>query len=128
MGVFLGGGVRPLLVSAMKSQPTLVGPILTSMFSRYNLMSLALAAACLTIEILSHRSLATPATAAALTSLIALKLPVDGVIRRREASGQVRREGNEGARLEWLHQAMEKATILIMLLSLVLFVLIVAGR
>lgn len=123
LGLFLGGGVRPLLMAAMKSEPALIGPILTQMFNRYNIVALGLSAACLVLEIISARSLPILLLAIAVTLVLALKLPLDESIKRREHSGQIRGVGNDGERLDVLHQIVEKATILIILLSLASFVL-----
>ncbi len=41
LGLFLGAGVRPLLMPAMKSEPALIGPILSGIFSRNNMIALA---------------------------------------------------------------------------------------
>jgi hypothetical protein len=121
LGAFLGAGVRSLLMPAMRDQPALVGPILTAMFSRYNLLALALAAICLSLEGAHHPSLLRLFTAAALTLTLSLKLPIDTIVKRREGSGQVRGQGLEGKRLDILHKLAEGATVAVLILSLASF-------
>jgi hypothetical protein len=84
LGLFLGGEVRPILMIAMKSDPALIGPILTRMFSWYNLVALVLSALSLILETITTRSPARSFIAAALTLILALKLPFDKLIQRRE--------------------------------------------
>ena len=121
LGLFLGAGVRSLLMPAMREQPALIGPILTAMFSRYNLLSLALAAICLTLEIAHHQPLPRVLTAGALTVTLGLKLPIDKAVQRREHAGQVRGRGVEGNQLDVLHKVVEGATVAILVLALTSF-------
>jgi hypothetical protein len=123
LGLFLGAGVRPLLVAAMQKEPVLIGPILTAMFSRYNLLALTLSCVCLVLEAVYAPSLIRLILAGATTALLALKLPIDKVIKRREGSGQVRGVEAEGMQLDRLHQLVEGATAAILSLALASFVL-----
>jgi hypothetical protein len=123
LGLFLGGAVRPLLMTAMKSEPALIGPILTRMFSRYNVVALGLSVLVLILEMMATPSLATLLLTVALTLILALKLPFDKVIERREKAAQIRGIGEEGKRLDRLHKVVEKATLAIIALSFASFVL-----
>jgi hypothetical protein len=123
LGLFLGAGVRPLLMTAMKSEPALIGPILTRMFSRYNIAALGLSVLSLILEMMSTPSPARLLLTVALTLILALKLPFDKVIERRERAAQVRGIGEEGKRLDLLHKVVEKATLAIVVFSLCSFVL-----
>ncbi|WP_263385097.1 hypothetical protein [Granulicella arctica] len=123
LGLFLGAGVRPLLMPAMKSEPALIGPVLTGMFSRYNLVALGLSIVSLIIEMTSAPSLTKVSVSASLTLILALKIAFDRVIKRRERSAQVRGIGEEGKRLNLLHQIVERATLVVIMLSFSLFVL-----
>ena len=130
LGLFLGAGVRSLLMPAMKREPALIGPIVTGMFSRYNLFALALSAMILILEVMSKPSLTECFIAAALTLILALKVGFDTVIRGREGAGDIRGLGEEGRRLNLLHQIVERATLAVLVLSLGSFVLdlIAAGK
>ena len=123
LGLFLGGGVRPLLMTAMKSQPALIGPIVTGMFSRYNILALGLSIVSLILEIVFTPSLTIILILSALTLVLALKVAFDVVIKRREGAAQIRGEGEEGKRLDHLHQIVERATLVVIVLSLGSFVL-----
>lgn len=123
LGLFLGGGVRPLLMPGMKTEPVLIGPIVTSMFSRYNLVALVLSVATLVLEIMFTSSLTGPLILGALTLTLALKVAFDVVIRRREGAAQIRGVGEEGKRLNLLHTTVERATLLVIVLSLAAFFL-----
>lgn len=125
LGLFLGGGVRPLLIAAMKREPALIDPIITAMFGRYNVLALGLSVICFAIEIFGPHAWSTISVSAGLVLVLALKLPFDRVIRSRESSGQVRGMGSEGMRLDSLHKIVERATAVILLLALALFVLTV---
>ena len=124
LGLFLGAGVRSLLMPAMREQPALIGPILTAIFSRYNLLALTLSVICLVLEMACHLSVVRVLTAGALTVVLALKLPIDRIVKRREGSGQVRGEGAEGQRLDVLHKIVEGATVAVLFLSLASFLLV----
>ena len=124
LGLFLGAGVRSLLLPAMKEQPALIGPILTAMFSRYNLLALALSVICLVLVVGYYSSLVRILVAGALTVALALKLPIDRSVKRREGSGQVRGRGTEGKQLEVLHKVVEGATVVVLILALASFVLV----
>jgi hypothetical protein len=115
--------VRPLLMTAMKSEPALIGPILTRMFSRYNIIALGLSVSTLILQIMATPSLATLFLTGALTLILALKLPFDKVIERRERAAQIRGIGEEGKRLNLLHKVVERATLAIIALSFASFVL-----
>ncbi len=123
LGLFLGEGVRPLLMMAMKSEPALIGPILTRMFSRYNIVALGLSVLSLILEMMSTPSLDRLLLTVALTLILALKLPFDKVIERRERAAQIRGIGEEGKRLDLLHKVVERATLAIIVLSFGSFVL-----
>ena len=123
LGLFLGAGVRPLLMPAMKSEPALIGPVLTGMFSRYNLVALGLSIVSLTLEMTSTPSLTELSLSASLTLILALKIAFDRVIERRERSAHIRGIGEEGKRLNLLHQIVERATLAVIVLSFSLFVL-----
>lgn len=123
LGLFLGAGVRPLLIAAMQREPALIGPILTAMFSRYNLLALALSGVCLVLEIVYAPSLVRLLLVGAITVVLALKLPIDKVVRRREGSGQVRGVGADGRQLDLLHKLVEGATAAILFLALASFIL-----
>ena len=125
LGLYLDAGVRSLLMPAMREQPALIGPILTAMFSRYNLLALALSAVGFVLEVTSHPSPVRLLLSGALTLVLASKLPIDGVVRRRESSGQVRGQGAEGSRLDLLHKMVEGATVVILFLALASFILTV---
>ena len=114
--------MRPLLMTAMKSEPALIGPILTRMFSRYNIIALGLSVSTLILQIMAPPSLATLFLTGALT-ILALKLPFDKVIERRERAAQIRGIGEEGKRLNLLHKVVERATLAIIALSFASFVL-----
>ncbi len=118
LGLFLGAGVRPLLMPAMKKEPALIGPIVTGMFSRYNVLALVLSMASVILEMVSPFSLTELVILVALTLLLALKVVFDIAIKRREGAAQIRGIGEEGTRLEVLHQIVEKATLAIIVLSL----------
>ena len=115
--------MRPLLMTAMKSEPALIGPILTRMFSRYNIIALGLSVSTLILQIMATPSLATLFLTGALTLILALKLPFDKVIERRERAAQIRGIGEEGKRLNLLHKVVERATLAIIALSFASFVL-----
>ena len=123
LGLFLGAAVRPLLIDAMNREAVLIGPILTGMFSRYNVLALTLSLVCLALQLLYPASLTRLSLTVALTVLLGLKLPIDQVVKRREGSGQIRGEGSEGMQLESLHKTVEAATGVILLLSLASFVM-----
>jgi hypothetical protein len=123
LGLFLGAGVRPLLMPAMKSEPALIGPILTGMFSRYNIFALLLSVASLILELMSSSSLTERFILVGLTLLLVLKVAFDIVIKRREGAAQTRGIGEEGKQFDLLHQIVEKATLAIIVLSLGSFVL-----
>lgn len=122
LGMFLVAGVRPLLMTTMKSEPLLAGPVLTRMFSRYNMVALVLSGLNLVVEMMSTRAPDRIAITVLLTLILALKLPFDHVIAAREKAAQIRGRGADGQRLERLHRFMEAATVVILLLSLGLFV------
>ncbi|ADW71268.1 DUF4149 domain-containing protein [Granulicella tundricola] len=123
LGLFLGAGVRPLLMPAMKSDPALIGPIVTGMFSRYNVLALALSGVSLILELMSSSSRTERFILIGLTLLLALKVAFDSVIKRREGAAQIRGRGEEGMQLDLLHQIVEKATLVIIVLSLGSFIL-----
>ena len=127
LGLFLGAGVRSLLMPAMREHPALIGPIITAIFSRYNLLALALSAICLALEVVYQPSPASLLSAGALTVVLALKLPIDRIVKRREGSGQVRGQGVQGDQLEVLHKLVEGATVAVLVLSLASFILILIG-
>lgn len=123
LGLFLGAGVRPLLMPAVKTEPALIGPILTGMFSRYNVIALVLSVASVILAMMSPSSRTERLILVALTLLLALKVVFDIIIKRREAAAQIRGIGAEGKRLDLLHQVVEKATLAIVVLALTSFVL-----
>ena len=123
LGLFLGAGVRPLLMPAMKREPALIGPILTAMFSRYNLLALVLSATCLVLELMHPASISRLLLAGSLTLVLAFKVPFDKVVQRRERSGQVRGKGDDGEQLDRLHKVVEGATAVILVLSLASFIM-----
>jgi hypothetical protein len=123
LGLFLGAAVRPLMLPAMKSAPALIGPIVTGMFSRYNIFALGLSVLSLILERMSKPSLTGFFISVALTLILALKVAFDIVIKGREAAGQIRGAGEEGKRLNLLHQIVERATLAVVVLSFGSFVL-----
>lgn len=122
LGLFPGAGVRPLLMPAMKSEPALIGPIVTGMFSRYNITALGLSVLGLILEMTSKPSLTGLLLMVALALILALRVAFDIVIKCREGAGQIRGIGEEGKRLN-LQQIVERATLAIMVLSFGSFVL-----
>ena len=108
----------------MREQPALMGSILTAMFSRYNLLALALSGVSLVLEVIYEPSWIRLLTAGALTAVLALKLPIDRLVKRREGSGQVRGEGAEGKQLDRLHKLVEGATVAVLFLALASFLLL----
>ena len=123
LGLFLGVGVRPLLMTAMKRAPALIGPIVTGMFRRYNMVALVLSGLSLMLEVGSMPSMARLLMLVALTLVLALKLAFDVVIKRREDAAQIRGIGEEGKRLNLLHEIVEKATVAVLVLSFGSFLL-----
>ena len=123
LGLFLGAGVRPLLMLAGKSEPGLIGPIVTGMFSRYNILALGLSAASFSLEMTAQPSPTELFLMVELASILALKVAFDIVIKRREGAGQIRGIGEEGRRLDRLHQSVERMTLAVMVLSFGTFVL-----
>jgi len=123
LGVFLVAGVRPLLLKGVERQPEFVGSVLTSIFSRYNAVSLVLAISCIIVQLLSSTSLLLMAASGGLAATLALKLPIDSVIRRRENSGHIRGVGTEGRKLDALHRIVEGATIGVLVFALATLVL-----
>lgn len=104
LGLFLGAGVRPLLMRAMKSDPGLIGPIITGMFSRYNITALGLSGASLRLAMMYTPSLTEIVLLVALALILALKVAFDSVIKRREGAGHIRGIDDEGRGLNRLHQ------------------------
>ena len=118
LGVFLAAGVRPLLLKGVEIQPEFIRSVLTSIFSRYNSVSLVLAVSCIVVQLLSSTSLSLMAATVGLSAMLALKLPIDSVIRKREHAGQIRGFGTDGRKLDTLHRIVEGATIGVFLLAL----------
>jgi hypothetical protein len=127
LGLFLGAGVRRLLLEDVKRQPELTGSLLTRIFSLYNSLSLVLALVCVALDVLSPTSSLLTGVTIGLAATLALKLPIDSLIKTREHSGQVRGVGGEGRALHKLHRMVEVATIGVLALAAAAFVLSLAA-
>jgi hypothetical protein len=128
LGLFLGAGVRRLLLEAVSRQPELIGSLLTRIFSLYNRLSLVLGVICVVLDALSPTSSVLMGVTIGLTATLALKLPIDSLIDRRERLGQVRGVGSEGRTLDRLHRVVEVATIVVLALAAAAFVLSLAEQ
>lgn len=94
LGLFLGV-VRPRFMTAMKSEPAFIGPVLTGIFSRYNAIALRLSVSNLILAMMSTPLLTRLSIRLALTLIPAFKLAFDIVIKRREGAAQIRGIGEE---------------------------------